>query len=228
MYAPGRHNASSDGRRRPGGRRRRQVPRVCLATQGAFTLVELLVVVTILALLISILMPSLKKARTQTKRTVCASNLRQIGIGLHGYLLDSNDRLPYASYMPSTGPFPVFDAAEPIYIAEVLLPYLSDQREVFRCPNDLPDHTRLAPNTGLSYFESERSSYQYRVWPPFAYPGGKTAAEVAGRMEAHFGRPFAENSIWLLRDYRNFHGEGGKAGARRYLYIDGHVTDYEH
>jgi hypothetical protein len=30
-----------------------------------------------------------------------------------------------------------------------------------------------------------------------------------------------------MRDYNNFHGESGEPGARRYLYIDGHVADFE-
>ncbi len=192
--------------------------------RAGFTLVELLVVVTILALLISILMPSLKKARSQTKRTVCASNLRQIGIALNGYLADSNDRLPWASAMPSKLPFPV-DLPEPIYIADVLAPYLSEQRELFRCPNDVPGGTeRPAPNTGRSYFQSERSSYQYRAMP---FLGGRTIAEVAAWLEEFHGQPVAENSIWVMQDYNNFHAPGGQPGARRYLYIDGHVTDFE-
>ena len=41
------------------------------------------------------------------------------------------------------------------------------------------------------------------------------------------GRTIPDNTVWIMRDYNNFHGEGGKPGARRYLYIDGHVTDFE-
>ena len=61
----------------------------------AFTLVELLVVIGIIALLISILLPSLSKAREQAIKVQCASNLRQWGIGFTQYFQNNKGLFPY-------------------------------------------------------------------------------------------------------------------------------------
>jgi prepilin-type N-terminal cleavage/methylation domain-containing protein/prepilin-type processing-associated H-X9-DG protein len=66
----------------------------------AFTLIELLVVVAIIALLISILLPSLNRAREQTKNVVCASNLRSMGQGVAIYTNENNGVLPGPLHPP--------------------------------------------------------------------------------------------------------------------------------
>ena len=60
----------------------------------AFTLVELLVVISIIALLLAILMPALSSAREQARRTVCVSNVRQLALSTLMYGLDNNDLVP--------------------------------------------------------------------------------------------------------------------------------------
>ena len=72
------------------------------AVGGGFTLVELLVVISIIALLIAILLPSLRRARRQGRATVCLSRLHTLGQGLTMYALDHNDAL-LPSRMPNLG-----------------------------------------------------------------------------------------------------------------------------
>jgi prepilin-type N-terminal cleavage/methylation domain-containing protein/prepilin-type processing-associated H-X9-DG protein len=69
-----------------------------------FTLIELLVVIAIIAILASMLMPSLGKARDAGKAVVCKSNLKQMSLGMLSYMTDTGGWLPGGIYgMPPAG-----------------------------------------------------------------------------------------------------------------------------
>lgn len=102
----------------------------------AFTLVELLVVISIIGVLVGIFLPVLAGARKSVQKTTCAGNLRQIGIAVQAHRTDNKDTLPKARYMPE--PFLSVDDDPPF--PEAMKSYLPSEggstNAVYRCPDD--------------------------------------------------------------------------------------------
>jgi len=128
---------------------------MCHKPKKAFTLIELLVVVAIITILIAILLPSLGKARAQARTTLCASNLRQIGLNFAMYLAENNERVPSdtlgTGWFILAGPPEAADAP-----TKVLYGYVKNAKELI-CPDDnrngaLPVNTTTSwQSFGTSY-----------------------------------------------------------------------------
>jgi prepilin-type N-terminal cleavage/methylation domain-containing protein len=126
-----------------------------------FTLIELLVVVAVIALLVSILLPSLNRARESGRRAVCQANLHHIGLAFKQYFHDNGDMLPLAAHMP------LYMTAEPneagyyAPIMDYLRPYTKNA-DLFRCPADVPGKCERDPEyANESYFKSQGTSYDF-------------------------------------------------------------------
>ncbi len=117
----------------------------------AFTLMEMLVVISIIVLLISIVQPSLRTARESARDVQCRSQLHQIGIAFISLSDDNRGRLPGLWGPPWTGPeaiqgsFMGKEVFKPYYLPSpvstkrgTLVPYIGGEesaREVYRCPS---------------------------------------------------------------------------------------------
>ncbi|MBV9471283.1 MAG: DUF1559 domain-containing protein [Abitibacteriaceae bacterium] len=125
--------------------------------QRGFTLIELLVVIAIIAILAAILFPAFARARENARRTACASNMKQIGLGILQYTQDNDERYPPFSQGTGNAGFQGFGGGDGARWADEIYPYIKSS-QVFDCPS-ADQTTKIYP--GGQYFDITTYSYGY-------------------------------------------------------------------
>lgn len=116
-----------------------------MPARKGFTLVELLVVIAIIGVLVALLLPAISHSREATRRSQCASNMRQVGLAIHGYAGVNHGNFPKN-----------WHAGQLKGWMYTVMPFAEGNDLIRMCPNDPKREERLAdPNKGASYVMNE-------------------------------------------------------------------------
>ncbi len=130
----------------------------------AFTLIELLVVVAIIAILISMLLPSLSRAREQAKTVQCAANLRDFGAAFHTYAGENADALCSGSFDPDIDR----DRDGPIdrvgWVADLVNRELSFPARMLCPSNEARVNQKLGQGTSGCFGKTYSNGDSYATW----------------------------------------------------------------
>jgi prepilin-type N-terminal cleavage/methylation domain-containing protein/prepilin-type processing-associated H-X9-DG protein len=187
---------------------------------AAFTLIELLAVIVIIAMLAALLVPVMSRIRAKGDDAACASNLRQIGIGIGSYAADNDGTLP--------GPLtkmqmPTYTAATTGSLAVSLIKYLGlppatgtpAKVPIFLCPA----YVKAVPTLNTPVYAVDPISNAAAPNTPFGDPDNPTAgqpmrlAALSNLADSSTGNPVSLANSSAVRDYLDLSATLTQTGA---------------
>lgn len=172
---------------------------MAMKRRAGFTLIELLVVIAIISILASMIFPSFARAREGARRTSCASNLRQIGLGIMQYAQDNDDTMPMFSYEGFAG----YDGGDGARWADMIYLYIKNA-QVFNCPSGTKKTMTYA---GGQFFDIGSYSYGLvTVTPANNQPVGVSGRKLAAIEDT-------ATTLMIIEDGRQDEGASGGAAA---------------
>ncbi len=203
--------------------------------QAGFTLVELLVVITIISVLAALLLPVLEKAVSVAHKACCANNERQIGLALQNYTSDFGDYLPLVvGWSSGVWPYDWHRALAP-FIDSTATPDTAGVNKIYRvlqCPPHTEAFVKLAgtearrknPNYGMNHtFGPNGQRIIWRRIGRFARPSG-TLAVTAGGYFPVYNPQQQLDGYYLSKGVEMHNGVGVHSNGNNILWLDGHVA----
>lgn len=184
-----------------------------------FTLVELLAVITIVAILAAILVPAIGQIRAQARETQCKSNLHQIGLGMLMYIADHKGWLPYNESDPSR------------LWRQKVAAYTPNPRDasVWWCPAEEMEIPQAKWDTPGFEPDAYGVYFNWRYWPT---PAGKRIgfAPIHSSALANPATDSVLRDAFISSTSRYYAYDNGSVNYGRHdgranlLYYDGHVA----